>query len=138
MDGKLVGLKIDGNYVDCEISCTLTVSNEHLDASGATNGNWRYFIEGYKSWNVTVNAKALRNASSAGFAKIFKKNFLSNQTFVLIIGLKDDPSEDLLFIQGNAKIQNLDFTANVEDKAEMNISFIGNGAFTEVIIEEGE
>lgn len=138
MDGKLVGMKIDGSYVDCEISCSLRVSNEQLDASGATNGNWKHYIEGYKSWSASVNAKAIRNASPAGFSKIFKKNLLSNQTFVLVIGLKDDVNEDMFFIQGNAKLQEMDFTANIEDKADMMINFIGTGAFTEVTIDEGE
>lgn len=136
MDGKLIGMKIDGAYTPCEISCSLKTSNEQLDASGEHNGNWKHWTEGYKSWSMSVNARLLKSAAPSGFAKIFKKNLLGNQTYEVIIGMKDDATNTEFFIKGNAKLQDLDLNAIADSKAEYNINFIGNGVFTEVNIKE--
>lgn len=133
MDGKLIGLKIDGEFVPCETNCAIKMSNEQLDASGEHNGNWKHWIEGYKSWNMSVNAKLMKSTSPAGFAKIFKKNLLPNQMYEVIIASKNNSD---LILKGNAKIQDLDMSAEVDTKANYNINFIGTGALTEVVIVE--
>lgn len=136
MDGKLIGFKVDGEYTPCEVTCSLKVSNDQLEASGSHNGNWKYTIEGYKSWVASVNARLMLNASPAGFAKIFKKNLLKNQTYEIIISLKIDDTNTDFFIKGIARLKDLDFTAGVSNKAEYTLDFIGQGAFEEVNIQE--
>lgn len=136
IEGKLLGLMVDGEFTTCEVSCSIRVSNQLLDASGENNGNWVHNIEGYKSWQMSVNARLMINSSPAGFSQIFKKNLLAQQQYEVVIAnrISDDIPE--FIIRGMARIQDLDMNALSDSKADYSITFIGNGPFTEVDFEE--
>lgn len=136
IEGKFLGMNIDGQWTPCEISCSIRMENELLIASSETKGNWRSYIEGYKGWSMSVNGRLLINNLSSSFNNIFLKNILAQQTFQVLIGTYVGSEGDVIIIKGTARIQDLDLIANVESKAEYNINFLGDGPLTQVEFEE--
>jgi len=47
MEGRILGIKIDGEFSQCEIDCTLNIEQEQLPTSSMDAG-WRESIGGYK------------------------------------------------------------------------------------------
>ena len=56
MEGKILGLKVDNEFAQCEIDCTLNFEQEQLATSGMDAG-WRDHIGGYKGWSVDLNSR---------------------------------------------------------------------------------
>lgn len=136
IDGKLLGMWIDGSFTPCEMSCSIKMANELLDASGAHNGNWKHYIEGYKSWSASVNGKVFISTFASSFNSIFKKNLLPNQTFDIMISNRVSDVIPNIIMRGTVRIQDLNMNADTEGKAEYNVNFIGQGALTDVEFEE--
>ena len=56
MEGRVIGIKIDGEFSQCEIDCTLNIEQEQLPTSSMDSG-WRESIGGYKGWSVDLSSR---------------------------------------------------------------------------------
>lgn len=135
IDGKLLGIRIDGDFSPCEVTCSIRDENELLPASSEESGNHENFIEGYKRGSITVNSRLLINASPSGYARIMQKNALPNQTFELVFENRTSDAPGIM-VMGTYRIQEMELTASVGDKAEYNITFVRCGAYTRLEFEE--
>lgn len=134
--GKLIGFQVDGTYTPCETSCSMNLANEQLDASSESNGNWRYSIEGYKSWSMSVSGKLVIRALNSSFNRIFVKNLLPNQVYDVFMGTIPTFDQPEIIVRGKARITTLDWNANLDSVSDYTIQFVGLGAPEEVSFEE--
>lgn len=130
VEGKLIGFNVDGSWIPCETNCSLSFENEHFNKNNKVSGEWRSYLEGYKKWTMNVSGVYTKDSGSASIGAIITKNILVGQEFEVIWGTKD--INDPLILKGFALIKNLDADAPSEGYATYNISFIGQGALTEV------
>lgn len=65
--GELYGVKINGDFIPCEIDAEITITSELVGKSGSQHGKYRRYRYGYISWSISCNARAvvgLLNSSS--------------------------------------------------------------------------
>lgn len=83
MNGRIIGLKIDDEFVPCETACDISFDGERISIASKENGNWRKSIPGYRSWKATVNGKFEIDASPAGAIALMQA--ITNGTDVYVI-----------------------------------------------------
>jgi len=131
MSGNMLGVEIDGEFVSCETSCEVAFETDLRGASAQSSGRWKEYIEGVRSWNVTLNANMLIKMAGTGLNTILNKFLTGGQLGVRIatkqVGM---PSFSL---EGNVLIRTGGFNAAVNSTAAWNVTLEGNGAFTTVI-----
>lgn len=126
--GSLIGLKINGVFVSCEVSCDFSTSIDMLPASAVTSGRWKEFIQGIRSWTMSVNGRLLLEAVGAD-AKTILVGIDSGLPFFLQFATKASASSEFI-LSGVALPQNLNISAGNIGKANWNAVFQGSGPLT--------
>lgn len=65
--GELYGIRVNGDFIPCELDCEITITSELVGKSGSQHGKYRRYRYGYISWSISCNARAvvgLLNSSS--------------------------------------------------------------------------
>lgn len=126
MPGNLIGLKIDGNFVDCETSCEVSWETDLLPASPQDSGGWKEYIAGVRSWSVTLNAAMLLRMSGTGLNTILNA-FLTGGNMAVRVTTKRQDLYPSFTIYGNVILQNGGLSAAVNSMASWNATLQGNG-----------
>lgn len=93
MQGKFLGLDINGKYVNMETNCELLFTTDMLPCTPIISPSFKEFITGAKSWTVAVNALQALEAADR------------DSKYVLSTLTSDDP----VFIYLRTKIVSLGF-----------------------------
>jgi len=127
MPGNLVGLQIDGSFIDCETSCDVSFETDLMPASPRDSGGWKEYISGVKSWSITLNAGMLMRMAGTGLNTILNA-FLSGQPMAVKVTTKKQDLYPNFTIYGNVLLQNGGINAAVNSLASWNATFQGDGA----------
>ena len=128
MEGRLIGVKYDGNFFTCEQDSTFSFEQEMLPTSGMDAG-WRDYIGGYKGWSIEYNGKFTTGAMGGNSNKIIDKWLNEpDAVFELYFGARDGADRSGYF-KGKARLQNGSVTAPTNGSATNTFSFIGCGKF---------
>ena len=133
MPGNVLGLEIDGTFISCETSCEMSFETDLLPASSVTSGKWKEYIDGSKSWSVTVNAGMLLRMAGTGLNTILKE-FLTGQLMSIRIATKYDDIPSFAIV-GNVRLRSGGSSASVNSLASWNATLEGDGPFTAQINE---
>lgn len=72
--GEVYGVRINGDFIPCEIDCEITITSELVGKSGSQHGKYRRYRYGYISWSISCNARAV-----VGLLNSSSQNLISSQ-----------------------------------------------------------
>lgn len=128
ISGNLLGLEINGNFIDCETSCEFTFEVEMRGASAVTSGRWREVIPGIRSWSVSVNAMLVLSSVGNNVDVVYNA-FISGE--MLGVKFRARPTSDEEFtISGNAFVTSGAISGPINALANFNTTLTGSGPFT--------
>lgn len=127
--GNLLGLQIDGEFIACEMSCDFNFETELLDASPIDAGRWKAYLQGARSWSISLNAGLLMRMVGAGLPTVLNA-FLTGETMNITFRTKLNDEIPNLIISGQVHVQNGGISSSVNTLATWNVTLQGNGAFT--------
>lgn len=128
MNGRIIGIKVDGEFVPCETGCDFSVDGERIATSSKENGSWRNSIAGYRSWKVGVNGNLVINGSPAGAMRLIR-SIMFGQDVQLIMTMRVSNAE-VMTITGYAGTTNITINAPSVGAATWSGAFDGVGEFT--------
>lgn len=125
--GKLIRLKIDGDYIPCELSCEINVNQEVLPVTNNTQGRAKSFIRGYYEWSVTLesNFTSINNKSASQI--LLGKILLDGDGSVGLEIVSHDTSGMPFILMGNVIPTTWNLSAGASGLATNNTTFQGNG-----------
>ena len=128
MEGRLIGVKYDGNFFTCEQDSTFSFEQEMLPTSGMDAG-WRDYIGGYKGWSIEYSGKFTTGAIDGNSNKLIEKWLNEpDAVFELYFGARDGADRNGYF-KGKARLQNGSISAPTNGSVTNTFSFIGCGKF---------
>ena len=125
MNGRIIGIKINDEFVPCETSCDISFDGERILTSSAENGNWRKSKAGYRSWKASVNGRFEINASPAAALGLMQA-IKDGVDVELIMTLRITSTQSLL-IGGTAGTTSVNISAASTGQATWSGSFDGVG-----------
>lgn len=127
--GKFLGLKVNGAFVSCETSCSISFDVNMLAASAVDSGGWKEFIAGIRGWQVTVDANLLLEAVPADIKAIITTGLINR--LPMFIQFSTRPSVEIqMILSGAVLLASGSITAPAKGNATWNISFQGTGPLT--------
>lgn len=126
--GTMLGLKINGLFVQCETSCDFSFETETIPSSDETSGGWEEFVAGLRSWSVSVNGNLLLTSAGPDIKTVLDAILLSTPLEVAFATKAFAPG--VLSLSGKAFPQSGGISAPAVGKANWNVSFQGTGPFT--------
>ncbi|HVW99716.1 MAG TPA: hypothetical protein VHA52_04620 [Candidatus Babeliaceae bacterium] len=124
--GKIIGMKIAGAFVSCEVSCTINFNQEMIPASAVDSGRWKEFIAGIRDWNAAVNGNLLLEAVGADIKTILTQGFFGTLPIFLQFSTRPSATTELL-LSGNVLFQSGGMTAPATGKATWTVNLQGSG-----------
>ena len=115
-------------------SCSLSVSADLPDATTKSSGGWADEIAGLRSWSLTTDGLATVDPTGTNFVvgDIFTSMYNRTKVtvkFTTVTG--STPVVGDLIWSGEAFIESLDVTADMESPATYSVSFTGTGVLTQ-------
>jgi len=124
--GSILGLKANGAFVSCELSCSINFDRELLPATAVDSGGWKEFIYSVRSWSVSVNGNLLLEAVGSDIKSFLNAGYFESRT--IYIQFSTRPSSDIqLVFSGTALFQSADITGANTGKANWNAKLQGSG-----------
>lgn len=133
MSGNLLGLEIDGTFVQCETSCNLEIETDMLPASAITSGRFKEIIPGMRSWQMSVNANMLLRAAGSSIAHVLDL-YLSGGVSTVRFMIKNENFPEFT-VYGQAYLQAASINGEVNTDSTWDATFIGTGELSKVISE---
>lgn len=143
LQGKLIGVKINGSFLRCQTDATLTINVNVTEddpckptESDSTNGaSWTTHSVDTKDWSVSVTAKTfadvsaglLDNGDIAGL--MIDGNPSVEMTFQTIQTTDYDYSSIFLY-EGTGTLTSFNLNAPVDGESTYDLEITGNGALT--------
>lgn len=129
IQGKLIGLKMDGEFFKCETACTFSYEVEMLPCASVMSGQYQEAIPGKISWIMTVAGNlSLAPAQFNDFISITRKVQAKERVFLEMV--TRNGISPYLSISGWAWPQNGGLDAQSTGLATWSNSFRGDGPFT--------
>lgn len=132
VDGRLIGIMVNGAFVNCEVSCTINFSQEMISKTAVTSGRWAEYIAGLRSWTVTANANLVLEAVAADIKSILLSGYFGNLPIFVMFATRPTATIELQF-SGYALFNSGDITAGNTGKASANFTLQGTGALDKSI-----
>lgn len=123
MNGKKIMLMKDGIVVAAIISHEVRTEADRLEIAGSTQGQWREFIAGRKTWEVTANYMVVSSDMILGMLQ-------TGQTFELKSYDKSDPT---INVHGYAILEQCRIKAERGTLVHGNFKFRGTQDLTAAI-----
>lgn len=129
-EGKQIRLSVDGDYVNCETNCELSVNTETIGKSNNTTGKFRKYRKGYIDWTMSVDARSIISSFKGGFNRVLTNMLFGDNITVemsIIIG-----GDKIMSVKGEAFPMNFTLTNPSVGMSTYNVVFRGTGElFTE-------
>lgn len=138
LQGRLYGIKVggeNGDFIDCEISCEITVTRDILNKSGSHGGQYKHFRYGYTSWSITFDAKTVISPLLGAVGKLLE-NQLNGDIIEVYITNRISNTE-VITIGGNVLLPNLSITFPNTGASTFNITCQGTGELMRYFEEYG-
>jgi len=126
--GRLIGLKVNGVFISCELSCDFNFQSDMLPASAIDSAGWKEFIAGIRSWTMSVSGRLLTEAVGADF-KTIMNSWISRNPLFLIWGTRPSATTQMS-ISGAALVASGNATGPNKGFANWNVTFQGTGELT--------
>jgi len=123
--GKLLRIKIDGEYISCETSCDFNCEVEMRGASAVTSGRYKEVIPGLRSWSINLNANLLLQASGANVRPIM--NAILSGDIIEVEMSTDAVLIQGLSIVGKAHVSTLGISGAASSNVGFNTTLTGSG-----------
>lgn len=127
--GRLIGLKINGAFVSCETACTFSFDIDMLPASAVDSGRWKEWVQGIRSWSITVNGNLLLESVASDFKTIVTSGLMQGSTFFLQFSTHASSTIQMVF-SGAALTKGGQLNAQSTGVANWSVSFQGTGPLT--------
>jgi len=134
-NGTSLVVLISGQVIGHSTSCSLSLAVDAPDASDKEAGGWAVEIGGQKSWSVTTDGLStvvpgvLANYVSTDELMILAADRVAvTLKFTTVTGTT--PVTGDVYWTGNAFIESVDITADMENPVTFSVSFKGTGALT--------
>lgn len=131
ISGNLIGLKVNGAFVSCELSCDFNCDIEMIPSSNITSGRWKEFIQGVRSWSMSVNGALLLEAVPSDIKAIITTGLMRGIPMYIEFSTRVS-SEIQMILSGASVLQNASITAPSSGGATWTAKFQGTGALTTV------
>ena len=135
-NGTSLVVLISGQVIGHSTSCSLSLAVDAPDASDKEAGGWAVEIGGQKSWSVTTDGLStvvpgvLANYVSTDELMILAADRVAvTLKFTTVTGTT--PVTGDVYWTGNAFIESVDITADMENPVTFSVSFKGTGALTQ-------
>jgi predicted secreted protein len=115
-------------------SCSLSVSADLPDSTTKSSGGWADQIAGLRSWSLTTDGLATVDPTGTSFVvgDIYSSIFNRTKVTVMFTTVSGNtPVTGDLKWSGEAYIESLDVTADMESPATYSVSFTGTGVLTQ-------
>ena len=142
LQGKLIGVKIEGDYIRCQTDGTLaiTVNTTDDDAckpteTDTTNGaSWTTHSVDSKAWTVSVTGKTFADSvtgaiDNSGIAALMLGNPSVEMTFQTI-KTTDYDFPNIFVWEGTGTLTSFTQNAPIDGDATYDLEITGNGALT--------
>jgi predicted secreted protein len=127
--GYLIGLKINGAFVSCEISCSINMKNNNLPASAITSGGWKEFIYGIREWSVQVDGNLLLEAVPSDIKGLITTGFIGQYPMTAAFATRVS-STIQLSLSGAVLLDVANITAPQTGATNWNATLQGTGKLT--------
>ena len=77
ISGNLIGLIINGSFIGCETSCQINFNQAMIPSSAVDSGGWAEFINGLRSWTISVNGNLLLEAVPSDIKAMITTGFIN-------------------------------------------------------------
>lgn len=124
--GRLFGIKMNGAFVSCEISCEIVFDREMLPATAVDSGGWKEYINGLRGWSINVNGKLLLDAVGADIKTLLQTAYFSDLPLYVQFATRPSVTEQLVF-SGNALLPSANISAGASGTANWTATLQGNG-----------
>lgn len=125
--GSIIGLKVNGSFISCEVSCTFNFTIDLLDSSAIDSGRWKEFIQGIRSWTMTVNGNLLLQAVPSDIKAIITTGLM--QGLPVFVEFSTRPSSEIqMILSGAALLQSGSINGPASGSANWTCQFQGTGA----------
>jgi predicted secreted protein len=115
-------------------SCSLSVSADLPDATTKQSGGWAEEIAGLRSWSLTTDGLATVEPTSTNYSVGDIFSALNGRTKVTVKFTTANGSTPItgdLYWYGDAFVESLDVTADMESPVTYSVSFTGSGLLTQ-------
>lgn len=126
ISGSIIGLKVDGYFVSCEVSSDFTYDVEMKPTSSTESGNFKDYIPGKLDWQMSVSANTLLRSVGADFKTIFQGVLLRRKFDVEFSTRIGDPAA--FSFKGKAFAMNGNVGAQRGQTSQWTVTFKGTGA----------
>lgn len=129
--GKLIRVKINGEYIPCEISCSITINQETLQVTNNNQGRAKSFIRGYYDWSVSLETKTSANSLDSSSIGLINKILQDGDgviEFEMVAG--GDGFSNPFIISGEAIPTQVGINSNSTGSATTPITLQGSGELT--------
>lgn len=138
LQGKLLAVTIDGEFVNCQVDATLTITTEtettdpcKPDATQTTQGaSWTEATESSKSWSISMSAKAFADAIVLNNSDILDKLVNGSATAQVQFSTTETTDYDyaeLLLFSGTGIITNFTWNAPSTGESTYDVEITGSG-----------
>lgn len=125
ISGRLMGLKVGGVFISCEISSDFNCQADMLPASAIDSARWKEWIAGIRSWGMSVNGQLLAEAVGADFKTVMNSYFSGLPVF-LIWGTRPSATTQLS-LSGSALLSAASATGPSKGASTYTLTFQGTG-----------
>lgn len=134
IDGKIIGLKVNGSFVSCETSCSLHFESDLLPASAVTSGGWKEFLYGIRSWTMSANGNLLLESVPSDIKALITTGFINQYPLYVQFSTRVSSTIQMV-LSGAALLSGGDITAPSNSKATWQANFQGTGPLDTVYNE---
>lgn len=129
LEGRLMGLKMDGKFFKCELGCSFNYDVEMLPCSSVESGYFKESIPGQISWSMSINDRFnLTLEPYTGFQDILSKVKSRERVYLELI--TRNGISPYFSISGWAWPQSGGLDAQNTGYAQTSTTFTGDGEFT--------
>lgn len=129
--GKLIRLKVNDEYIPCELSCEITVNQETLQVTNTVQGRAKSFIRGYYDWTVTVNGRLNVRVGAGASQSLLGYILEDGNGIVQLEIISNDPNGAPFVLTGEALVTSWNMNAGGTDWASNTTVFQGSGELTQ-------
>ena len=126
ISGKIIGLKINGVFTSCEISCQMDFQTEMLPASAVDSGRWKEFIAGVRGWTMQVNGNLLLEAVSSDIKALITTGYINGLPLFLQFSTRASSTIQMI-LSGAALLSAGNITSPITGSATWSANFQGTG-----------
>ena len=123
--GNIYGIRVNGDFINCELSCSLTVNRQMVNKSGSHSGKYRHYRAGYIDWSITADARTVVSVLSGSFNNLLDSQLSGTEIDVFISARVSNVRQ--IDIGGKALIPNISVGFPNSGFSTYNVTFQGVG-----------